>query len=271
MIEDDRAARAALALQERIGADPVDLLLVLGSGLDRVADRIEDPVEVPLAALPDMPSGTVPGHAGVLRAGRVGDLRVLAQRGRLHLYEGVSPAAVTRTVGVAAALGASTMLVTNAAGGLDPELEPGELMLIEDHLNLTGRSPLVGMRTAEGSPPFVDMAAAYDAELRGLAADAAAGLGLELARGVYAGLLGPSYETPAEVAMLRSFGATAVGMSTVLEVIRARGEGLRVLGISSITNVHGEGVATSHEEVLEVGARAAQDLARLVLAILPRL
>jgi purine-nucleoside phosphorylase len=176
---------------------------------------------------------------------------------------------VTRVVDVAASLGATSFVVTNAAGGLDPSFTPGDVMAIADHLNLTGTSPLLGM-LRDGAPVFQDMADAYDPVLVERAAEVATDAGFDLRRGVYAGLLGPAYETPAEVAMLRTLGAHAVGMSTVLEVIAARSHGMRVLGLSTITNVHGAGVATSHEEVIEVGARVAARVSDLVLGVLAR-
>ncbi|MBW3621707.1 MAG: purine-nucleoside phosphorylase [Actinobacteria bacterium] len=266
-LEADLAARTALALEPRLGGGNVDVFLTLGSGLASVADRIESPVDIPMAALPNVAVSTVPGHTGVLRYGTLAGKQVLAQLGRIHLYEGHDAADVTRTVSVASLLGADTFLVTNAAGGLEPSWAPGDLMLVEDHLNLTGTSPLLGV-LRDDAPVFLDMAGAYDAELRDLALRIAAEQGVELRRGVYAGLVGPAYETPAEVRMLRALGAQAVGMSTVLEVIAARTHGMRVLGMSSITNVHGEGVATSHREVIEVGARAAEHLAGIVLGVL---
>jgi purine-nucleoside phosphorylase len=266
---EEAVERAALSLRTRLGGRAPTLLLTLGSGLGAVADRIEDAVDVPVAAIPGLTTSTVPGHAGLLRFGRLGDREVMASIGRIHLYEGHSPHDVVRTVDVAAALGCDTSVVTNAAGGLDPTLRPGDLLLITDHLNLTGVSPLTG-RLRDGAPVFLDMAGAYDAVLRDLAVEVAEARGERLRAGVYAGLPGPAYETPAEVAMLRTLGADAVGMSTVLEVIAARSHGMRVLGLSSITNVHGEGVATSHGEVLEVGAEAAVRLGQLLLDLLPR-
>lgn len=246
-------------------------LLTLGSGLGAVADAVRDPTDVDAAALPGMAASTVPGHTALLRHGWLGDHEVLVQRGRIHLYEGHDARDVVRTVEVAAELGCGTFVVTNAAGGLDAELlTPGDLLLIEDHLNLTGTTPLAGV-LRDGAPVFLDMAGAYDPVLRAAADEVAAELGSELRHGVYAGLVGPTYETPAEVAMLRTLGATVVGMSTVNEVIAARAAGMKVLGFSSVTNVHGEGVATSHEEVLEVGADAATRLGELLLELLPRL
>lgn len=266
---EDAIARATEALGERLPG-PVDVLVTLGSGLGAVAERLEDAVDVPVSEVPGLAVSTVPGHAATLRYGRLGRHVVLAQRGRVHLYEGHDAATVVRTVEVAAGLGARTYVVTNAAGGLDPSFTPGDLMLITDHLNLTGRSPLTGV-LRDGAPVFLDLAGAYDARLAALAHEAAADLGIRLQQGVYAGLTGPAYETPAEVRMLRTLGAHAVGMSTVLEVIAARANGLDVVGLSSITNVHGEGVATSHEEVIEVGADAAVSLGALLLELLGRL
>ena len=264
--------RAAAALRARLpdGAAP-ELLLTLGSGLGDVADAVEDATDVDAATLPGLATSTVPGHRSLLRHGRLGGREVLVQAGRVHLYEGHEPRDVTRVVEVAAALGAGTYVVTNAAGGIDASrLTPGDLLVIDDHLNLTGGSPLTGI-VRDGGPVFLDMAGAYDPELRSLAHEVAGELGQELASGVYAGMRGPAFETLAEIRMLQGMGATVVGMSTVLEVIAARAVGMRVLGFSSVTNVHGEGVATSHEEVLEVGRDAATRLAQVLLALVPRL
>ncbi|MDX1619603.1 MAG: purine-nucleoside phosphorylase [Nitriliruptorales bacterium] len=266
----EHVRRASLTLAGRLRESGIDVLLTLGSGLSGVADQLEDPVDVPVAAVPGLPVSRVPGHSGTLRYGRFGGKNVLAQMGRVHLYEGHTADEVTRVVEVAAELGCRSYVVTNAAGGLDPDMTPGEIMVISDHLNLTGESPLRGV-LRDGSPVFLDMSEPYDRGLQRLAVDAGDGLGLSLRQGVYAGLVGPAYETRAEVGMLRTLGADAVGMSTVLEVIAARAHNMRVLGMSSITNVHGAGVETSHEEVIEVGARAAQDLSRLLLEVLPEL
>lgn len=265
----EQVRRASLSLGSRIPVDGIDVMLTLGSGLAAVADAIENPVDVPAAAVPGLPVSRVPGHAGVLRFGRLGGKNVLAQMGRIHLYEGHDASDVTRVVEVAAELGCSTYIVTNAAGGLDERMHPGDLMLITDQLNLTGESPLRGV-FRDGGPIFLDMAEAYDPALRERAHAVAEDLGIALREGVYAGLAGPAYETPAEVAMLRTMGAHAVGMSTVLEVIAARSHGMRVLGMSSITNVHRAGAATSHEEVIEVGGEAAGRMAPLVLGIVDR-
>lgn len=263
-------ARAATTLRSRLDGRSVDVLVTLGSGLAPVADAFTDAVEVPVTDLPGLASSTVPGHTGVLRVGELAGRTVVAQVGRVHLYEGHSGADVTRLVDVVAHLGARTFVVTNAAGGLDPSFVPGDVMAISDHLNLTGTSPHLGV-LRDGGPVFQDMAGAYDAELRVLATRIAQEQGVSLREGVYAGMLGPAFETPAEVAMLRTLGASAVGMSTVLEVIAARSHGLRVAGLSTITNVHGEGVATSHEEVLEVGRTVADRVGGLVLGLLEAL
>lgn len=263
---DAAAAATAEALHHALG-DDVDVLVTLGSGLSGVADVLTDAVSLPTTILPGIPPSTVPGHTSTLRYGRIGSLRVLTQVGRIHLYEGHSGADVTRMVDAAALLGAHTFLVTNAAGGLEPSWDPGDVMVLRDHLNLTGTTPLLGV-VRDGGPVFVDMAEPYSGELRALAHRVGADVGLTLREGIYAGLLGPAYETPAEVAMLRTLGATAVGMSTVLEVVAARSRGLDVLGLSTITNVHGDGVETTHAEVIEVGARVAADVTRLVAGIL---
>lgn len=268
--QDEQVHRAALALDQRLPDGGIDVFVTLGSGLSSVAERIEDAIDIPIQALPGLAVSKVPGHTATLRVGTLGGKRVMAQMGRVHLYEGHSPSHVTRLVEVAARLGARTFIVTNAAGGLEPDWTPGDLMVISDHLNLTGASPLTGV-IRDDAPVFLDMAGAYDAELQALAHAVAGEQDVSLRSGVYAGLRGPAYETPAEVRMLRTLGAQAVGMSTVLEVIAARSRGMRVLGFSSITNVHGEGVATSHEEVIEVGAVAAQRLGGIVLETLRRI
>ena len=264
---DAPVAAAAEHLQGLLGGRRPEVLLTLGSGLSGMADDLDDAVDVDVAEVPGLVGSLVPGHASRLRCGALAGRTVLAQLGRPHLYEGHDARAVTRMVEVAAELGCSTFVVTNAAGGLDPAFDPGDVMVVDDHLNLTGHTPLRGL-LVDGAPAFLDLGEAYDPALRRAAHVVAADLGIELRRGVYAGVVGPAYETPAEVGMLRTLGAHAVGMSTVNEVIAARAHGLRVLGLSSITNVHGHAVSTSHEEVLEVGARAAGPLARLVVALL---
>jgi purine-nucleoside phosphorylase len=256
---------AAGALAERLEGFAPRVLLTLGSGLGGLAGEVADPLVIPFADI-GLPSSTVPGHAGRLVAGTLAGVPVLVQQGRLHLYEGVPAAQVVACVLAAAEVGAGTFVVTNAAGGIEPAFAPGDLMLLRDHLNLTGTSPLLG------GPTFLDLREAYDTELRAAALRAAAEVGERLVEGVYAGLVGPAYETPAEVAMLRGFGASAVGMSTVTEVIAARERDLRVVGFSLITNVHRfGGTRTEHAEVLDVGAQAGPRLARILRAFLPAL
>lgn len=209
--------------------------VVLGSGLGAFGDQLEH--AFPYDSLLGMPVSRVPGHAGHLRLGRVDDVDIACLQGRAHLYEGHSPGDVVFGVRLLARLGCRAVLLTNAAGGIAERLTAGARMLITDHLNLTGTSPLVGPHDPRLGPQFTDMGAAYDPRLRALAHEAAAASGGVLAEGVYAGLLGPSYETPAEIRMLRAMGADAVGMSTVLEVIALRQMGVRVGAISCITNL----------------------------------
>ncbi len=249
---------AASAVNLRAGETP-RVGLVLGSGLGRLVDRLSEARAVDYAAIPGMPQPSVAGHAGRLWLGRLGEVPVACLSGRVHLYEGATPAEVVFGALLLGALGAPVVLLTNAAGGVSHGLGSGQLMLIEDHLNLTGQSPLTGPNAPSG-PRFPDMTVAYDRELRALARDAAASLGISLARGVYAGLAGPSYETPAEIRMLRALGADAVGMSTVLETIALRHAGLRVGAVSCITNAAATatGPVLAHAEVVEA-ARAASD------------
>jgi purine-nucleoside phosphorylase len=249
------------------GAHP-ELFAVLGSGLGFLADTLDEAVSMPFAAIPGFPGAAVAGHQGRFVAGTLEGRRVLVQAGRFHLYEGHAPEVVVAPVRIARALGAPVFLVTNAAGGVNPAFGPGTLMLIEDHLNLMGRNPLVGP-APEGEPRFPDMSVAYDLELRTLARRVARELGIPLETGVYAAVTGPSYETPAEVRMIGIMGGDAVGMSTVPEVIAARSAGMRVLGVSLVTNP-GAGLASeplSHAEVLEAGRAAAPRFERLVRGV----
>jgi purine-nucleoside phosphorylase len=241
-------------------------LVTLGSGLGALADAVADPLVLSFAEV-GLPAPTVPGHAGRFVAGRLDGVDVLVQQGRVHLYEGVAPADVTACVRAAADAGVEAFVVTNAAGGLREPQSPGDLLLLADHLNLTGANPLTG----RVPPAFVDLGAVYDAQLRAAAHAAAAAVGEQLTEGVYAGLPGPAYETPAEVGMLRTLGADAVGMSTVLEAIEARAQGLRVVGLSAITNVHGRGSGTDHDEVLAVGQDAGRRLAGIVRRVVAAL
>jgi len=217
-----------------------------------------------------MPLSGVSGHAGNLVVGERAGKRIIAMQGRAHLYEGHSPTEVAFGVRLMALLGAKTLIVTNAAGGISPELEAGDLMAITDQINLTGASSLVGPEPYQRGPRFLDMTAAFQPDLIETARGVAATMGFELKRGVYAGLLGPAYETPAEIRMLRILGADAVGMSTVLEVLAARQMGLRVLGISCISNL-AAGISTgplSHEEVKETVGRAGARFESLLSGVL---
>lgn len=265
--------RAAGAVRDRL---PVELQrplvgIVLGSGLSLLSEHIVGRHEVPYADIPGMPQVSVLGHAGSFHFGVLGGVPVACASGRVHLYEGYEPSEVVFGVRLLAALGAGTVLLTNAAGGIAGHLAPGSLLAISDHINLTGKNPLVGPN--EHGPRFVDMTEAYDGELRRLAARVAREQGIELTEGVYAGLLGPSYETPAEIRMLERLGAAAVGMSTVLETLALRHQSVRVLGLSCITNLAAgkSGQPLSHTEVAEVAARSGAAFCRLVIGILSAL
>ena len=250
---------------------PPEVALVLGSGLAGLADAASDAAVIPYAELEGVPHvGQVVGHSGQLVIGDLGGKRVLLFAGRVHQYQGVTAREAAWPARMAAAAGCAVLIVTNAAGGISEHLRTGDIVCISDHINLMGTNPLVGWPGPAGGTPFVPMRDAYDPALRAVALSAAAEEGIDIHDGVYAGLLGPSYETPAEVAYLRTTGADVVGMSTVPEVIAARALGLRVLGFSLVTNAAaGEGL--SHEEVLEAGRLAAEDLTRLMLAILRKL
>ena len=224
--------------------------------------------EFPYQTLPGFPPSSVPGHAGRLIVGRLYGIAVAMFLGRVHFYEGHGVAAATLIPRLAAGLGATTLVLTNAAGGLVPELERGRLMVIEDHLNFLGVNPLTGWRFPSGQPAFVGLAAAYDRELLALAERAASEEGIDLARGVYAALPGPSYETPAETRFLARAGAHAVGMSTVPEAVAAVALGMRVLGISCITNV--AGTEDTHEGVLGAAKEASLRLRALLSRIVPQ-
>ncbi|MDN4594125.1 purine-nucleoside phosphorylase [Polycladomyces subterraneus] len=260
---------AAEFIEERLTVRP-EIGLILGSGLGVLADEIEDAVKIPYETIPHFPVSTVEGHAGQLVIGKLEGKSVITMQGRFHLYEGYPLTAVTFPIRVMKALGVRRMIVTNAAGGVNESFEPGDLMLIRDHLNLTGRNPLIGPNHPELGVRFPDMSEAYAASLRELAQTVAKEQGLRLREGVYAGLLGPSYETPAEIRMLRKLGADAVGMSTVPEVIVARHAGIEVLGISCISNM-AAGILPqplSHEEVMETAERVKEKFIRLVKGIL---
>jgi purine-nucleoside phosphorylase len=265
------AEAAARVVRDRLAGRAPSIAVVLGSGLGPLARRIEAPVRIPYLEIPHFPPPTVAGHAGELLIGELGGKTVVAQSGRFHQYEGHSAATAALPVRVFRALGVDTLILTNAAGGIRRSFSAGTLMLIADHLNLTGRNPLVGP-VAPGVQRFPDLTVAYDAGLRTLAREAAARLGIPLEEGVYAGLLGPSYETPAEIRMLERLGADAVGMSTVLEVIAARAAGIRCLGFSTITNPAAGRTPEplSHAEVVETGARMSGWVGQLIEEVVRR-
>ncbi len=267
-----KAEEAAAAIRERIAVTP-RVAIVLGSGLGSFAERIEYPVAIPYTAIPHFPQPTVEGHSGRLVVGIVADTPVAVMQGRVHAYEGYSPDEVTFPVRVLGRLGITTLVVTNAAGGVRLDLKQGQLVLLSDHINLTGRNPLAGPNDPRLGQRFLDMTYAYAKRLRLLAQTVAKGHGIDLSEGVYLGLSGPSFETPAEIRAFRSWGADLVGMSTVHEVIVARHMGMEVLGISCVTNM-AAGILDqplNHEEVMETGARAQTDLTTLLVALLPAL
>lgn len=259
----------ALTFVRRHIAGTPRVALVLGSGLGGLTDAFERPEALPYSLIPGMPTASVPGHVGRLVAGELDGVPVIAMQGRLHPYEGHALAEVVLGVRLMLRLGADTLIVTNAAGGVDPSLPPGSLLAITDHINLTGLNCLLGPNDPALGPRFTDMSRAYDPALIALAEKVATGQGIALARGVYAGVLGPSYETPAEVRMLGVLGARAVGMSTVQEVIAARHMGARVLGISCITNA-AAGLTDhplTHAEVERTARASAERLTALVRSI----
>jgi purine-nucleoside phosphorylase len=253
------------AVRSRSDAVP-EIGIVLGSGLGGLADELEDAVAIPFAELPGWPAATAPGHAGRLLLGRLAGRSIVMLQGRFHLYEGNAPGLVVQPVLLFKRLGASLLVLTNAAGGLDPTFGPGTLMVIRDHLNLTGRNPLIGPNADGMGARFPDMTDAWSARLRGRLHAAGAAEGIELAEGVYVGLLGPNYETPAEVRLLAASGGHAVGMSTVMECIAARWAGLEVCGVSLVTNAGAgyTGEPLSHDEVLAAGNAAGPRLARVI-------
>lgn len=240
--------------------------IVLGSGLGGLADDLADAVSIPFAELPGWPAATAPGHAGRLLLGTLGGRSVVMLQGRFHLYEGNHPGLVVQPVLLFAALGARIVVLTNAAGGLDPSFGPGTLMVMRDHLNLTGHNPLTGPNADELGPRFPDMTDAWSPRLRSHLHAAGVAEHVTLTEGVYVGLTGPNYETPAEVRSLAALGGHAVGMSTVLECIAARWVGLDVCGVSLVTNAGAgySGEPLSHEEVMAAGLEAGPRLARVL-------
>jgi len=255
----EAAVRARSDLTPEVG-------IVLGSGLGGLADELEDAVAIPFAELPGWPAATAPGHAGRLLLGRLAGRPVVMLQGRFHLYEGNAPGLVVQPALLFGRLGAKVLVLTNAAGGLDPSFAPGTLMVIRDHLNLTGQSPLIGPNADGIGPRFPDLTDAWSTRLRGRLHAAGAAESVPLVEGVYVGLVGPSYETPAEVRLYAALGGHAVGMSTVMECIAARWAGLEVCGVSLVTNAGAgyTGEPLTHEEVLAAAAEAGPRLARVI-------
>jgi purine-nucleoside phosphorylase len=261
----ERAEHAARIIRARITVEP-RIAIVLGSGLGGFADDFEEAVSVPYEEIPGFVRSTAQGHVGQLVAGKVDSVPVVAMQGRVHYYEGYSFEEVTFPIRTFKLLGIKTLILTNAAGGINVQLTQGALMVISDHLNLMGDNPLRGPNDERFGPRFPDMTAVYSPELQELVVDEAKAAGVEVRRGIYGGLSGPSYETPAEIHLLRALGADAVGMSTVPEAIVARHMGLEVLGISCITNM-AAGISDepiNHEEVMATGDRVRDTFAQLL-------
>jgi purine-nucleoside phosphorylase len=268
----DDVKAAADAVRANVPGVP-EVAIVLGSGLGDFADSLGDAVSLSYAELPHWPQSTVAGHSGRLVVGTSGGRRIAALSGRSHLYEGHDPRTATFAVRVLGVLGIKTLILTNAAGGVNTGFSQGALMLIDDHINLTGQNPLVGVNDDRLGPRFPDMSSVYSPRLRAMAGEAGKACGVELAHGIYAAMLGPSYETPAEIRYLRTIGADAVGMSTVPEAIAARHMGIEVLGISCITNM-AAGVLPQpldHSEVMETARRVRGQFIALLEGIIVRL
>jgi purine-nucleoside phosphorylase len=267
--------QAVQAVQARLVHQPV-VGLVLGSGLGGLAERVELPVTIPYDEIPFWPKSTVQGHTGRLLAGSLFGVQVLVQQGRAHFYEGYSMAEVTLPVRVMKRLGIEILILTNAAGGINPEFVPGDVMLITDHISMvgmTGFNPLRGPNLDEFGPRFPDMSQVFDRKLADLARSEAAKAGVMLREGIYCGLAGPSFESPADLRFLRTIGSDAVGMSTVPEAIVARHSGMRTLGLSGISNkanLDGN-TETTHSEVLEAGKVIVPKLETIIERVLRRL
>lgn len=255
------------------GITDLEVGLILGSGLGKVAELIEDPIVIPYEEIPNFLESTVEGHAGQFIYGTLNGKKVLAQQGRFHYYEGYSMQEITMPVRMIKSLGAHSVIITNAAGGVNESFKPGNLMMITDQINYTGNNPLIGRNDDEVGPRFPDMTFAFDPEYQELLRKTSKELSIELQEGVYMGWSGPTYETPAEIRMSRILGADAVGMSTVPEVIVAQHVGLRVAGISCITNLAAGMLdqPLSHEEVIEVSAKVYDDFKALVLEFLSKM
>lgn len=265
----DKIQESVDYLKNKINACPT-IGLILGSGLGSLGDRIENPLIIKYKDIPNFPISTVEGHAGQLVIGRLGGKEVIAMQGRFHFYEGYTLKDVTFPIRVMIGLGIESILVTNAAGGVNKEYKAGDLMIIEDHINFTGQNPLTGENLNELGPRFLDMTWAYNKEYIDVAKKSGEKLGLDLKEGIYMWFTGPTYETPAEIRLARVLGADAVGMSTVPEVIVANHEGVKVLGISCITNM-AAGILDqplNHEEVVEVSMMVKDNFEKLIIDIL---
>lgn len=248
------------------------IALILGSGLGDFADKIEDATRVPYEEIPGFPVSTVEGHSGMLVYGKIHDKQVIALQGRFHYYEGYQLDAVTYPIRIFKELGVENLIVTNAAGGVNEAFEPGDLMLITDHINLTGQNPLIGANIDAHGPRFVDMTEAYSVSGRQIARDAAEAVGLRLQEGVYTWMTGPTYETPAEIRQVRIIGGDAVGMSTVPEVIVAKHCGIEVIGISCITNkAAGMQDTQAHDDVVNVSMQVKPKFEQLMQELIQRI
>lgn len=267
----DRAQRAAQAIRLRANTD-VSVAIVLGSGLGSFANDLAGAVKIPYAEIPGFARATVEGHAGQLVIGQTGETTIAAMQGRFHFYEGYALEDVTFPIRTLKLLGVKTLILTNASGSLNTEFTPGSLMVITDHINLMGVNPLIGPNDERFGPRFPDMTSTYDPDLQNVVIEEAKAMGLDMRRGVYAALTGPTYETPAEIHMVRTLGADAVGMSTVPEAIVARHMGMRVIGISCITNL-AAGVSNSpvdHSQVIATGERVREEFTELLRRVVAR-
>ena len=266
----EKATAAAESVLARTELRPA-IGIVLGSGLGAFADQLQMPVAIPFAEIPHFPRSTVPGHGGRLVIGKIAALPVAVMQGRVHAYEGYSSDEVTFPVRVIGRMGVRRLVLTNAAGGINPALRQGQLVLIADHINFSGRNPVVGKNDERFGPRFFDMSEAYSSRLRRMAHEAAREMNFRLNEGVYIGVLGPSFETPAEIRAFGTMGADLVGMSTVQETIAARQMGIEVLGISCVTNMAAgiQKEPLSHEEVMETGRQVEAQLAELLSRIVP--
>ena len=266
----EEIARVAELIQDRIRSVP-KAAIVLGSGLGSLADSLKDAVTIPYAGIDGWPVSTAPGHAGRLVSGRLGDVPVLVLQGRVHFYEGYSPEEIAFPVRVLGEVGVPFYLATNASGGVSHELSPGDLVVLHDHINLQGFNPLRGRNEDDWGPRFPDMTFTYDRELIAIAEEAASSIGVRLKRGVYAAFPGPSFETPAEIRMIRTLGADLVGMSTIPEVIVARHSDIPVFGMSVITNEAHDDYAEDYVNDGDAVVRAADAAADKMTSLFSRL